>query len=231
MRTPHRLASRLLATATAFVLLTATSLVVPSHAVAGNVSVFVLDRDGKPVIDAVVILKPAAGGAPRTPLPTSATISQQRMLFLPPMTLVPAGGKINFLNNDPWEHHVKATGAGFASFLLDNSTSFEFRMDGKPEGKPGTSTEVTVTKPGPILLGCHIHGSMRGHAYVTDSPWALITTVEGEAPFQDVPNGAATVRVWHADQLIDLPIQTINVGNSLSRIEVKLTVTPRRRRI
>ena len=25
---------------------------------------------------------------------------------------------------------------------------------------------------GAVLLGCHIHGSMRGHIYVTDSPWA-----------------------------------------------------------
>lgn len=231
MQTPLRLTPRLLATAAGAVLLAAASLMASSSAVAGDVSVFVIDRDGKPVIDAVVILKPVAGGAPRRPLPTSATISQQRMLFLPPMTVVPAGGKITFINNDPWEHHVKATGAGFSSFLLDNSTTFEFRMDGKPEGRPGTSTEVTVTKPGPVLLGCHIHGSMRGHAYVSDSPWALITTVEGEAPFQDVPNGSATVRVWHADQLIDLPVQTINVGNSLSRIEIKLTVTPRRRRV
>ncbi|MFM9881356.1 MAG: plastocyanin [Burkholderiaceae bacterium] len=200
-------------------------------ALAGDVSVFVLDRDGKPVIDAVVILKPISGKAPAKILPSSVTITQQRMLFLPPMTLVPAGGKINFVNNDPWEHHVKGGGAGFSSALLDDSSSFEFRMDGKVDGKPGFSTEVTVTKPGPVLLGCHIHGSMRGHAYVTDSPWAQVTTFEGQAFFSDVPPGSTTVRVWHADQLIDLPIQSISVGTEVTKVEAKLSVTPRRRRI
>lgn len=214
-----------------FPALVAMLLATSTAAFAGDVSISVLDRDGKPVIDAVVILKPSAGGAPRRALPTSATITQQRMLFLPPMTLVPAGGKITFLNNDPWEHHVKGSGAGFSASNADNATSFEFRMDGKPEGKPGASTEVTVTKPGPILLGCFIHGSMRGNAYVTDSPWAAITLVEGEAIFQDVPDGPSTVRVWHADQLIDLPLQTITVAGAVTRLEVKLSVVPRRRRV
>lgn len=45
------------------------------------------------------------------------------------------------------------------------------------------------------------HGSMRGFVVVTDSPWAAKTDSTGVVSFRDVPEGAARLRVWHADQL------------------------------
>jgi hypothetical protein len=71
---------------------------------------------------------------------------------------------------------------------------------------------------------------MRGHVYVSDSPWAQRTTPEGQAVFDDVPDGTAQVRVWQGDQIIDLPMQTVTVGATPARAIVQLQVVPRRRR-
>lgn len=200
-----------------------------SGAGAGVVSVTVLDKEGKPVQDAVVVVVPSAKGTPKTALPMAATINQEKMRFIPALTLVPVGAKITFTNSDPWEHHTRGSAAGLAQFSSTGG-GFELRLDGKVDGKPAKSVDVTLDKAGAVLLGCHIHGSMRGHVYVSDSPWAQRTTPEGQAVFDDVPDGAAQVRVWQGDQIIDLPMQAVTVGATPARVTVQLQVVPRRRR-
>lgn len=198
-------------------------------AAAGTVSVTVLDKEGKPVQDAVVVVTPSAKGTPKAPLPATAVVNQEKMRFNPAVTVVPVGAKVTFINNDPWEHHVRGAAAGLAQF--SSTGGFELRLEGKPEGKPGKSAEVTMDKSGAVLLGCHLHGSMRGHVYVSDSPWAQRTTPEGQAVFDDVPDGVAQVSVWHGEQLVDLPAQNLTVGASPARATVQLQVVPRRRRV
>ena len=37
-------------------------------------------------------------------------------------------------------------------------------------GKPAKAAHATFDRPGPVLLGCYLHASMKGHVYVSDSP-------------------------------------------------------------
>jgi plastocyanin len=197
---------------------------------AGSLEVSVVDKEGRPVADAVVVLVPAAGGVPKQPLPTRVTINQEKMRFVPAVSLVAVGGKGNFVNNDPWAHHVRASPAGVLEF--NKSTGgFEMLLDGKREGKPPRSGEATFDKAGPVLLGCHLHASMRGHVYVSDSPWAAVTGEAGTAAFDGVPSGPVTVRVWQADQLIAVPPQQMTLTDAPAKATVNLTVVPRRRRV
>jgi len=83
---------------------------------------------------------------------------------------------------------------------------------------------------GATLLGCFIHGSMRGYVYASESPWAGKTSAEGIAIFEDLPDGAAQVKVWQADQLIDIAPQQVAVSAVLAKSVMQLTVVPRRRR-
>jgi len=206
------------------------SLAATAGAHAATVSVMVTDKEGKPVADAVVVVTPATPGSPAKPLAMQATVAQERMQFVPAVTVVPVGARITFVNNDSWEHHVRGSAAGVAQFT-STTGGFELRLDGKPAGQPARWAEVTLAKAGPVLLGCHIHGSMKGHVYVSDSPWAMKTTPEGQAVFDDVPPGTAQVRVWHAEQLIDLPPGTVNAGAGTARLAVQLPFVPRKRRI
>ncbi len=203
-----------------------------THVHAGTVSVIVLDKEGKPVQDAVVVVSTTVAGAPRQPLARTAAVAQSKMQFVPAVSLVPVGARVNFINEDTWEHHVRGSAAGAAQFTAAGAgAGFELRLDGKPDGKPAKSGEVTMDKAGAVLLGCHIHGSMRGFVYVSDSPWAQKTSAEGQAVFEDVPDGPAQVRIWQADQLIDLAPRPVVVGATPARLSVQLQVVPRRRRV
>ena len=204
------------------------------QAIAGNLVVSVIDKEGKPVQDAIVVVIPANKSVlPKTGLPLQATVSQEKMQFIPTVTLVPVGAKVRFVNNDPWDHHVRSSPAGMGQFNTTNA-GFEIRLEGKSEGKPAKFNDVTLDKAGVIgatLLGCFIHGSMRGYVYASESPWASKTSAEGFTTFEDLPDGPAQVKVWQADQLIDVPAQNATIGATMSKNIIQLSVVPRRRRV
>ena len=219
-----------------------------SLATAGSLSVTVVDREGKPTQDAVVVLVPEAKGTAKIALLTTATIAQEKMQFIPAVSIVPVGAKVKFINNDPWDHHVRSSAAGAASFNAVASASsgassgaagsapakgIDLRLEGKSDGKPAKSAEVTMDKAGPqsaTLLGCYLHGSMRGHVYVTDSAWTLKTNADGVAVFDDVPDGKVSIKVWQADQLIDAPTQISVVGAAPTKANVQLQAAVRKKR-
>lgn len=205
-------------------------LALAGAAQAATVQVTVTGRDGKPLADAVVVLEPAGGQKVRAPAPTQATIAQQKMQFQPAVSVLPLGSRARFTNQDGWEHHVRGTPAGLAGLNAPANAGFELRLAGKLEGKEPSSADVTLDKAGPLQLGCHLHGSMRGFVYVADTPWAAKTNSEGVVTLQDVPEGAAQVRVWHADQLLELPATGISVL-PLTVLSVPTQVVPRRRRL
>ena len=200
---------------------------------AGSLVVAVLDKEGKPVPDAVVVVIPANKTAlPKTALLQHANISQEKMQFIPAVTLVPVGAKVSFFNNDPWDHHVRSSPAGMGQFNASNA-GFELRLEGKPDGKAAKASDIVLDKAGVVgatLMGCFIHGSMRGYIYASESPWAAKTLQDGMASFEDLPDGAAQVKVWQADQLVDLAPQSYVVTASPGKISVQLSVVPRRRR-
>lgn len=200
-------------------------------AMAGNLTVVVTDKEGKVVPDAVVVLVPTGAGAPKTPLASQVTINQEKMRFVPAVSVVAVGAKARFINNDPWEHHVRASAAGVLQFNAAQSGGFELRLDGKAEGKAAATADATFDKAGPVLLGCHLHASMRGNVYVSDSPWAVVTNADGVASFEGVPDGRVQAKVWHAEQLIDIAPQQLTLTAATASATMQLSVVPRRRRI
>jgi plastocyanin len=209
-------------------------------ALAGPVQVTVVDRDGKPAQDAVVVLVHATARNVQNNLPTMVTVANEKMQFTPAVTVIAKGAKVRFVNNDPWDHHVR--GAPATSLFANtpeayaaarDAGGFELRLQGKDEGKPARFQDVQFDKPGAqtaITLGCFLHGSMRGSIYVSDSPWAAKTNAEGVVSFDNVPEGAIQLRVWHADQIVDLPLQAANVTAAPLQLRSQLQVVPRRRR-
>ena len=104
-------------------------------------------------------------------------------------------------------------------------------LDGRPEGKPAKTAVAYFDKPGPVLLGCHLHASMKGHVYVSDTPWAALTGDDGAASFEAVPEGPVFVRVWQADQLIDVAPRQMTLGTAPAAATIQLTIVPRRKRV
>lgn len=197
-------------------------------AAAASVQVQVLDKEGRAVPDAVVVLYPSAPAAKLTS--SNVTIEQKRMRFLPLVTVVTPGSKVNFTNLDRWDHHIRGTTNTNPLSNETLPTDFELRLDGATGGQPGGAAEVTLAQPGAVLLSCHLHSSMRGHIFVTDSAYSLATDEDGIARFDKVPAGVAKLRVWHPEQLLELPQRPLTIGTEPLLETVTLTVVPRRRR-
>lgn len=207
-------------------LLAACLLAGLSAAQAATVQVTVLARDGKPLPDAVVVLEPAAGQPVPVAPPVSLTVTQEKMQFDPMLSVVPVGSKIRFSNLDRWDHHVKGGAPGLTGA---GSTSFEFRLAGRVPGQTPPSSEVTLEKAGPVQLGCHLHGSMRGFVYVAATPWAARTATDGVATLAQVPEGAMQLRVWHPDQLLDTAAVAVQV-QPVTAVNVPTLIQPRKPR-
>jgi plastocyanin len=203
---------------------------IPCIGLAANFSVTVVDKDGKPVPDAVVVVKTEAKGQPREPLPMAATVNQARMRFSPAMTIVPVGAQVKFVNEDPFDHHVRGSLAGAAQFTATEADGFVLRLDAKAPGKAAAFEQKAMTKVGPLMLTCHIHQSMRGFVYVTDSPWTRLTGADGSATFEDMPAGAALVRAWTSEQLVELPADKVTVGSAAQQMTLRLPIAVKPRR-
>lgn len=185
---------------------------------AADLTVTVLDRNGKPLADAVVLVDSSVQGARPAPV-LEASIAQEKLRFVPAVTVVGLGAKVSFSNLDSWDHHVILGVMGAGGVYVDPGQNTQFRLAGRVAGKPPAGDSKVLSQPGAYLLGCHIHGSMRGHVYVADTPWARLGGEDGKALLRGLPEGPARVRIWHADQLVEgtpTPVQVVAAGNAVT---------------
>lgn len=192
---------------------------------AGAVQITVTGADGKPAANAVVQVRPAASWTAR-PAPPVSVVTQQDVRYDPFVTVVPVGASVRFVNRDAYDHHVRSLPGGPLGSVAP-AKQFDLRMGPAKSGKD-TSADIVLDQAGAIVVGCHLHGSMRAHILVTDTPWSAVSDAAGRVRIEGVPDGAAELRVWHPDQLIDQAAQTVQVG-AATAAEAKLNFTPRTR--
>lgn len=194
---------------------------------AAEVEIQALDREGKPLLDAVLVLESAMPG-PRPVPPAELVINQEGMKFVPALAVAHLGSKVSFSNLDRWEHHVRGGLVGPGGVYVDPAKGYSFRLPARVAGKAPSTAAQAFTQTGPQMLGCHLHGSMRGFLYITDSPWAAVTNAEGRVKFSGVPAGAARLRVWHADELAESPLQALQVVEGMATQRLPTQITPRK---
>lgn len=152
-------------------------------ALAGNLVVQFDDGKGKPVADAVVMLRPVAGQQAPAPAPHARHVIDQRMLmFQPYLQLLRLGDEVVFRNSDSTRHHVYsfAQAGKFEFVLAPTQSSSPFRLD----------------KPGAVAVGCNIHDQMIAYLYVTDAPWVAQSDGSGAATLRDLPPGDYQLQAW-----------------------------------
>lgn len=213
-------------TALAFMAALACGLVACPGAQAATLHVTVTGADGRPAADTVLMVQPGPGAPVLAPATGTVVIEQKDFRFVPYVAVVPPGGAIRFVNKDPYDHHIRTLPGGPLGNVAPVK-AFEFRLAAGGRGGD-TSEPVKLDLPGSILLGCHLHGSMRGHVLVSASPWFAVTDERGRARVEGLPEGAVELKVWHPDQLSEQPAQRLQLGPALGT-DVKLNFTPRRR--
>ncbi len=197
---------------------------------AATVSVLVNGADGQPAPNVVVQLLPARPGTYKPPA-TPYVIAQRDIHFVPYLTAVPVGATVRFSNQDPYDHHLRSEPGGpFGN--IPPAKEFEMRL-AAATGDKVASTDVKFDKVGVVALGCHLHSSMRGHLFVSETPYVAVTDVNGRATIPDVPDGPADLRTWSPEQLVDQAATTRQIAGAAVSLDAILNFTPpkpRRRR-
>jgi plastocyanin len=163
------------------IILAALSIATP--AAAGDLTVMVTNAAGQPVQDAVVMVHPRGGVHAPVRFSWPYMMTQKNMQFDPFVLIVPVGATVSFPNRDPFRHHV---------YSFSPAKSFELKLYGHDETRT-----VKFDKTGVVALGCNIHDNMTAFIRVVDTPWAGKSDAHGAVVIHDVPQGAASVEVWH----------------------------------
>lgn len=206
---------------------TAVAALAAAPGQAADLQVYVTTPDGKPAPDVVVAVLPRGMATPpRAPAGQPVVIAQREIRFVPYVTAVPLGATVRFVNRDRFDHHVRSLPGGALGSVAP-AQSFELRL-GPARNGVEPSADLTTDAPGATALGCHLHGSMRGHLYVSPTPWVAVTDAAGRARVPDAPDGEADLRVWHPDQLVAQPNVFVQLAGSVTA-QATLNFSPRRR--
>jgi plastocyanin len=157
-------------------------MAVPPSAWAGELQALVVDGDGKPLADAIVVAYPANGRV--EPAKPGTTVEDQiDKEFVPYVQAIRVGTYVRFPNKDNIRHHV---------YSFSPARKFELPLYSGTPALP-----VLFDKTGVVKLGCNIHDWMIGYLYVTDAPYFGKTTAQGRIELKDLPAGTYRIRVWH----------------------------------
>lgn len=162
------------------------ALISATPASAGDLSLTVTAGPGKPVPNAVVMVRTQAPAKGPIKFPWAYRVAQKDMQFDPFVLIVPVGADVAFPNLDPYKHHV---------YSFSPAKTFELKLYGRDETR-----KVRFDKAGVIGLGCNIHDDMSAFIRVVDTPYAIKSGARGEAVIRDIPAGPATLIVWHPYQ-------------------------------
>lgn len=155
-------------------------------AISAELDITVSDQHGQPLTNAVIELI-AAEAKEQPAVATLSSIAQQGLTFVPFVSAVPAGSRIEFPNRDKTRHHI---------YSFSDAKTFEIELYvGKPK------QPVLFDKPGVVVLGCNIHDYMQAYIYIGQSPLLQITDENGRARFSTLSNQAYQVKLWHPWQL------------------------------
>ena len=184
-----------------------------ARANASGLAVQVQDAAGKALPDTIVYVE-AEGPAAAAKSPASAEIEQRSLKFMPLVTVVQTGSKIQFPNNDKVRHHIY-------------SFSAAHKFDQKLYSGQSATPQV-FDKAGTVVLGCNIHDKMLAYVKIVDTPYFAKTDAAGAARIE-LPAGKYVVKAWHYNTVGGAtPEQalTVKAGDALSAATFKLPMKP-----
>src|SRR5262245_59554452 len=174
----------------------------------------VLDRDGQPVSDVVIVATPRqeTNAATTGGTPSHAIMDQIGRQFMPRVLVVRTGTPVDFPNSDNVAHQV---------YSFSPAKRFQLSLY---RGK--VYPPLVFDKPGLVVLGCNIHDDMLGYIYVTASPYFGMTGATGTLRLDGLPSGAYEVTAWNPrfNEATDEITQDVQLGtHAQPAVMVRLT--------
>ena len=154
-------------------------------AVGAALEVGVLDRDGRPVSDVVIVAtaRHGADGASPTEAPPHAVMDQVDRQFVPRVLVIRTGTPVDFPNSDNVAHQV---------YSFSPAKRFQLSLYRGHVYPP-----LIFDQAGLVVLGCNIHDDMLGYIYVTPSPYFGKTGASGTLRLEGLPGGDYQVSAWN----------------------------------
>jgi plastocyanin len=150
-----------------------------------------LTRNGHHVDDAskVVVWLTPLGTTPAPSLPVQQSseipqLVQKNKMFHPSLLVIPAGGQVEFPNQDPFFHNV---------FSLFDGKRFDLGLY-----ESGTTQFVKFDKPGISFIFCNIHAQMSAVVIAVSTPYYAISSGHGEINIDGVVPGRYEMHVFHS---------------------------------
>ncbi|MFN3716523.1 MAG: methylamine utilization protein [Thiobacillus sp.] len=158
------------------------ALLMPALAQAATLTLNLRDERGNPAEDTVVYLM--SEKTPGMPLKQPQTqIDQINKTFVPLVSVVQRGTRIQFPNKDNIRHHV---------YSFSKAKKFEIKLYADTPAKP-----ILFDQPGYVAMGCNIHDTMIAHLLVVETPYFAVADRSGRAVIGDVPPGNYSLIAWH----------------------------------
>jgi plastocyanin len=153
--------------------------------IGADLEIGVLDRDGRPVSDVVVVASPRRGVAAPTPVEGShhAVMDQVDRQFVPRILVIRAGTPVDFPNSDNVAHQV---------YSFSPAKRFQLSLYRGHVYPP-----LLFDQAGLVVLGCNIHDNMLGFIYVTPSPYFGKTGASGTLHLDGLPAGDYEISAWN----------------------------------
>ncbi|MBM3852152.1 MAG: hypothetical protein FJ399_03250 [Verrucomicrobia bacterium] len=149
----------------------------------GGIRLEIKDPKGAPVADAVASLVPLDAPPTLTPPAEPVMVVQEREEFVPYVTAIVTGTRVNFPNRDKVQHHV---------FSFSKAKRFDLPLY---RGEP--SAPLLFDQPGVVSLGCNIHDWMSAYIVVLATPHFQKSAADGVVLLRDLPAGRYRLEVWH----------------------------------
>ena len=127
---------------------------------------------------------------------------QKNKMFHPSLLVIPAGGKVEFPNRDPFFHNV---------FSLFDGKRFDLGLY-----ESGTTQFVQFDKLGISYIFCNIHAQMSAVVIALTTPYYAISNWRGDIAISDVVPGRYQMHVFHPSVSPD----------TLRAVEREITVSP-----
>lgn len=162
----------------------------------------------KGIRNVVVSLQAPPAGAKWGPPQPPGQMDQKQCAFVPRVVVVPAGGTVEFLNNDRLLHNLHSK---------DPTANPVFNRT-QPRGR---TIPIAFRKPEIIRVECDLHPWMRAWVVVAEHPFYAVTDEHGEFVLGNVPPGRYTLRVWQ--ESLGTVTKDVTVGDGVTAVTVEMT--------
>ncbi len=138
-------------------------------------------------------------------------IDQQKMSFIPHVTVVQVGTTVEFLNSDPVGHNVYWPSVSGNKKLAHNLGTWP-----KGEKKAFQFNDV-----GTVSLLCNVHPEMNGYIVVSPTPYFAVTDKDGNYDIKNVPAGKYTLKTWSEDGKVTTQAVEVTASGATADLMVK----------